>query len=51
MPSKSTQKRLDIQSLPEKYPKKTTEGTKMDYSEVAFPKPAKKAKKKKGWKS
>jgi hypothetical protein len=42
MPSKSTQKRLDIQSLPEKYPKKTTEGTKMDYSEVAFPKQVKK---------
>ena len=42
---------LPVQPLPEKYPKKVTEGKSMDYSKdsgIMFPKPTK-AKKKKKW--
>jgi hypothetical protein len=41
-------KNPDIPLLPQKYPKEVKSGGKMDYSEVAFPKPPKKPKKK-GW--
>jgi hypothetical protein len=37
----------DTPKLPEKYPKQVKEGSKMDYSNLAFPKPIKKAKKSK----
>ena len=35
--------------LPERYPKEVKEGSPMDYSGVAYPKPVKKKPKKKGW--